>query len=32
VQDPAAQHDVRADSFPARGYGRIVPWLVAADR
>jgi Pectate lyase superfamily protein len=32
LQDSTAQHDVRADSFPARGYGRIVPWLVATDR
>jgi hypothetical protein len=31
LQDATAHHDVRADSFPTRGYGRIVPWLVAAD-
>ncbi len=32
LQDPTAQREVRADDFPARGYGRIVPWLVATDR
>jgi len=31
LQDATAHHDVRADGFPTRGYGRIVPWLVAAD-
>jgi hypothetical protein len=32
LQDPTTEHKVRADNFPARGYGRIVPWLVATDR
>jgi hypothetical protein len=29
VQDRDRQHDVRADGFPTRGFGRIVPWLAA---
>ena len=29
LQDSAARDEVRAASFPARGYGRIVPWLTA---
>jgi hypothetical protein len=32
LRDAISQHEVRADDFPARGYGRIVPWLVATDR
>ena len=29
IQDRNRQHDVRADEFPTRGFGRIVPWLTA---
>lgn len=29
LQDTETRRDVRAASFPARGHGRIVPWLVA---
>jgi hypothetical protein len=31
LQDATTHRDVRADGFPTRGYGRIVPWLVATD-
>jgi len=30
LQDRTARGEVRAASFPARGYGRIVPWLATA--
>jgi hypothetical protein len=29
LQAPDKRHDIRADSFPVRAYGRIVPWLSA---
>lgn len=29
LQDLDERHDIRADSFPVRAYGRIVPWLTA---
>ncbi len=29
MQDSATRRDVRATSFPSRGYGRVVPWLTA---
>jgi len=29
LQDIETRRNVRAASFPARGHGRIVPWLVA---
>jgi hypothetical protein len=31
LRDAGARRDLRADSFPARGYGRIVPWLSTTD-